>query len=67
MKPAPYSLGESLDLLKDSGREARLRARNQSLMPAMSFRVVQPLVSAPNKACTDWWVCALYIVINPLY
>ena len=48
MKPAafayhrPATLDEALDLLADSGDEAKILAGGQSLVPAMSFRLAQP-------------------------
>jgi len=48
MKPArfeykaPDSIEETLTLLRDDGRDAKLLAGGQSLVPAMNFRVVQP-------------------------
>lgn len=48
MKPAPFeykvpdSIEETLTLLREHGRDAKLLAGGQSLVPAMNFRVVQP-------------------------
>ncbi len=50
MKPAPFeyhvpdSIEEALVLLRDPGRDAKLLAGGQSLVPAMNFRVAQPSV-----------------------
>ncbi|NQU31350.1 MAG: FAD binding domain-containing protein, partial [Anaerolineae bacterium] len=50
MKPAPFdyhipdSIEETLDLLRESGDEAKILAGGQSLVPAMNFRIVQPSV-----------------------
>lgn len=48
MKPAPFAyfapsaLDEALDILADRGREARVLAGGQSLIPLMNFRAVSP-------------------------
>ena len=48
MKPAPFdyhipdSIEQTLDLLRESGDEAKILAGGQSLVPAMNFRIVQP-------------------------
>ena len=39
---APESLDEALDLLADSGPDARLLAGGQSLVPALNFRLARP-------------------------
>ena len=50
MKPAPFdyhipdSIEQTLDLLRESGDEAKILAGGQSLVPAMNFRIVQPSV-----------------------
>jgi CO/xanthine dehydrogenase FAD-binding subunit len=48
VKPAPFAyfapsaLDEALDILADRGREARVLAGGQSLIPLMNFRAVSP-------------------------
>ena len=41
---APESLDEALDLLADSGPDARILAGGQSLVPALNFRLARPSV-----------------------
>ena len=41
---APESLDEALDLLADSGPDARVLAGGQSLVPALNFRLARPSV-----------------------